>query len=136
MVRKIKMKEKLNKIAEQYKKEYNLDTTIDIVLSGENCYFRKETNYIFFAISYIKKIYKEPCYVKRVRYKALKSHLIFALLHEIYHAIDYKNNSKQYMTESAEMNWGLYREDYEYHISRPFEERADEFARKELVKWI
>jgi len=130
------MKEKLNKITGQYKSEYNLDTRIDIIQEGLNCYFNRKGNYIFFAIDFIKNGYTNNNLTKRSGYKDFENNLVFALLHEIHHAIDYKNNSQKFDDEFAHVNIGLYRDDKEYHHSCPFEIRADEFARKELVKWI
>ena len=130
------MKEKLNKIAEQYKSEYSLDTSIDIVKEGVDTYFRRQRNCIFFAINYVKKVYKEKDLRERSGYRNFKNNLIFGLLHEIYHAIDYKNNPDICDKEFEKVNIGLYLEGGEYHHLQPFEKRADDFARKELVKWI
>jgi hypothetical protein len=130
------MESQLNKIAKYYKKEYNLNTNIDIVKIGCNTYFNYISNYIYFAIDYIKKDFAVNKPEKRSGYKNLKYNLFFVLLHEIYHAIDYKNNRNRWKREIKNIDTMLYFSDLIYHNSHPFEQRADEFARKELKKWI
>ncbi|GAF84945.1 unnamed protein product, partial [marine sediment metagenome] len=60
---------------------------------------------------------------------------IFAILHEIKHAIDWKYNKKRAYKEINETNYLLYKMNGDYAISTPFEKRANNFAKKEIRKW-
>ena len=60
---------------------------------------------------------------------------IAVLLHEIGHIIDKQQNEYRLKKEFSEMIYFLYTSDRGYHHNRPFEIRADGFARRELSKW-
>lgn len=126
--------EKLNNIAEHYKKQYQLDTRFDILQEGFNCYFNRKGNYIYIALEQIDR--QIESLKKRITYTDIQELYIFALLHEIYHAIDYKIDPIKFDKEVSEINIGMYETDSKYHCSLPFEKKADEFARGELLNWI
>jgi hypothetical protein len=113
----------LENIAEEYKKKYSLNTFIDISSSGEYCYYNCLNNYIVLSLSYVL-----------LRRGGDLTDYIFALLHEIKHAIDYTYNTQEFINETKGVNWVEYNINLEYHDKQPFEIRANEFAKKELER--
>ena len=57
------------------------------------------------------------------------------ILHELKHVIDWEYLHNQVIQEHLDTNWKKYNDDIEYHDSRPFEQRAEEFAFAEFNKW-
>ena len=136
MKTKDKIREKLYEIAKHYKRKYGLSTFIDVVNYGDGTYFNYKTNSIFLSFECIQTLIDEFNLNKRTHTKNLEKNLIFALLHELKHAIDFRNDSKGYINENASINRGLYKTDQDYRDNLPLEIRADNFAREEIKKWI
>jgi len=126
----------LNKIAEYYKKEYNLDTFIDICCQGLATYYKAKQDYIYFSLEFVKHLYDSGDLKQRANIKNLEQGYIFTILHELKHAIDYKNKPDRYELELKNVDTLQYYSDRQYHHSQPAEIRADEFARQELEKWL
>ena len=126
----------LEKIAEHYKKEYYLNTFIDICNEGLNTYYKTKADYIYLSLEYIRFLYDTDDLFKRANIKNLKEAYIFGILHELKHAIDYKNNTDRAEQELKNLDLSLYNSDRQYHHKQPAEIRADEFARQELGKWL
>ena len=124
---------KLQKIFNYYAKKYKLKTDIDIDIDGQACYYKGDNDYIFLGCEKIKRLLPEA--KKRCGKNNLKTFTIFALLHEIKHAIDYTYNQELMKSECKSLNHGKYFDDREYHHKQKYEIRADNFARKELTKW-
>lgn len=62
--------------------------------------------------------------------------IIGVLLHEICHIIDRYYDYKTFKSEHDAVDYYLYSCNREYHNTRPFEVRADNFAKQELKKWV
>lgn len=131
---KIISEKKLENIFNHYKKQYNLNTELDILREGLNCYYSIGTNYIFFGVDYVVKAKKDL--EKRSKRKDEIDNILFALLHEIKHSIEYNTDREKFEKEFSIVNIGLYNSNDIYHHSRPFEKRADNFARRELKRWL
>lgn len=127
---KIISEKKLNRIFNHYKKQYNLNTELDILQEGLTCKYHTGTDYIFFGIAYI--IFSKEGLQKRSKKKSDYNNILFSLLHEIRHAID--KDILEYEFKSIDLL--EYQNNNEYHHSRPFEIRADNFARQELKRWV
>jgi len=127
----------LEKIAEYYNEKYNLNTFIDICHKGISTYYSIKGNYIYFSQEYVKNLYNRQDFKKRIiNLKEINQAYIFCILHEIYHAIDYKFNSNRYKQDLKNLNLLEYNTNRIYHNSLNFEIKADKFANKELKKWI
>jgi len=115
----------LEKIADKYKKEYHLSTRIDISKLGNYCYYNCKGDYIALALRYVQ-----------FRIGDNLRDYIFALLHELKHAIDYTKSKESFEEEARWIDWAKYQESLEYHNSVPFEKRANDFAEKEVNLWL
>ena len=125
---------KLEKIFRHYKKRHKLKTTIDIDSQGQACNYNQAGDYIFIGGQYIKRLLPEA--KVRSGQKSLQIFYIFSLLHEIKHAIDNKYHRKILEAENQHLNKGKYLDSRKYHNQQPFEIRADNFAKKELGRWL
>lgn len=124
------MLDKLREIFNCYKEVYNLKTVL--YFKEENqCYFETESNYICYDVDFLKN----NNIVGFNNTQPIKERLIFALLHEIKHAIDWKYNRELCKKAQKEMDWTLYFWNENYHSNLLIEKRANEFAQKELKKW-
>lgn len=124
------MPNRLQSIFDCYKKEYKFKTTLFLERSCI-CIFNYRKNYIIYDIKWIKDktiIGYAP--------KSIKEKIIFCLLHEIKHAIDWKYNTKLMERELLEMDNYSYQRNSNYSFNLPFEKRAHKFAKKEIKKWI
>ena len=99
-----KHKIKLKEVLEYYKKEYDFYARLVVRHRGKQCYQRGKV--IFISLEVIEN---DAILLNWDKEKVM----IFILLHEIKHAIDYTHNRKQ-------LN----------------EKRAYDFAKKEINKWI
>lgn len=128
-----KTEEQLYNIVDYYKGKYSIEFAF-FLETGEDCCYNFSFNYISFSISEVIESESETM----ERAKSLKNEviIIFPLLHELYHAIDYHKNKKRFLEEFHKMDKIEYRLNKKYHNSVGFEARADEFARKELLRWI
>jgi len=140
----------LNNIFEEYKKKYNLDNTILIIQNRNSKYhfitgFYKYSacNMIKLNLVQIKELKTNIDILKRLNKKLIsfKELVLFALLHEIKHNIDYNNNPKLYkeliniekIYFETNPNNKVYFENYK---NCPLEYKADKFAVKEMQKHI
>lgn len=126
----------LQNIFEYYKKEYKLNTRLDIVEVVHNCYYNTRSDYILLGIEFIKKHTNNQYLLNKFNISNTRELAIVCLLHEIKHSIDYNYNEEQFKEELLNINIGLYKSDLQYHDKQPFEKRADKFAISELKKWI
>ena len=128
---------RLRKIFKYYKKKYKLKTKL-FFEDNEKCCFSLRQNCISYDLTYVIEKAKNNHIVKQLikQYKRKELTPIFALLHEMGHAIDWEYNNEQYKKEEGRMDYFLYKFNYRYAISQPFEKRANKFAKKELKKWI
>jgi len=122
------MKEKtLQKIFEYYKKKYKLDTRIKFDIDGQHWVY----NYIIDFIYLGYKALGRGTLYKRLGIQGKKYLYTLALLHEIKHAID-----KDILTnELKSCDWTQYHTKSDYHDTRAWEIRADNFAKTEYKKW-
>lgn len=130
-----KQVKKLNEVFDCYQREYNLTTRADITWDGLYCQYNEKTDWLGIGIDFLIWNYldsPDDDLIKRVGSKDEDAVLLFALLHEICHAIE----RDKIKLELQEVNVGLYLDSREYHHSICFEKRADEFARRELKRWI
>ena len=127
-------KKELYNIFKHYKKTFKLKLDIDIYNDYGTCNYNPKTKYIEFSIDKVLSIKTDI--QKRSKTILEKQLIIFSLLHELRHAIDCQLYEKRQNKELANLNLGLYNSDRKYHHSRPFEIRADKFARQEIKKWI
>ena len=118
---------KLQKIFNHYKKKYKLDTRLEVEPKGLLCNYRPDIDYIYIGYEAIGK----GTLSKRLNVKSKKYLYILALLHEIKHAID-KNIL---IDELKSFDLAQYHESGQYHDTRTWEVRADNFAKKEFKKW-
>jgi len=126
------MLKELEKIFKYYRKKYKLKTELIFEEDSEQCGIYPEENYIVYDLNYVANDLDNSLIHQFDEYKKL----IYCLLHEIGHAIDWKynkNNMKKEMNEKIDV---LYFFDVNYALSMPFEKRANNFAKKELKKWI
>jgi hypothetical protein len=129
-----KFKEILERIFNYYKKEYNLNTVLVIEPYLNDCFHRSFSNMIVLGLLYVKDENIKFSCPKFLKYSVQKR-IILCLLHEIKHVIDWKNNKEQFIKEKEETDFSAYGTDINYHNSRPFEQRAEEFAFAEVNKW-
>ena len=121
---------KLEKIFEHYKKKYRLNTRIEFDIDGQLCNYRADIDFIYYGYKALEK----STLSKRVNIKGIKYLYILALLHEIKHAIDKKEGILQNELKSFDVV--QYWEKSDYHDTRAWELRADNFARQEFEKWV
>ena len=124
----------LNTLVKKIKEKYKIDTSIDIMSEGTECFFDRDKNHIECSLSMIKEGKTESQYRCEYEKVNLKDFYKFVLLHELYHAIDYKYNKRKFNKELTKMNTALYFTDGIYHDNQPFEKRADAFANRELKR--
>lgn len=117
-----KLRTKLKEVLKYYKKEYNFYSRLVVRNKGKQCY--KCGKVIFISMQVVKD------HAKKMNWKEEKI-VIFILLHEIKHAIDYKYNRKQFIADKS-----YSRRNKMPHNERPQEKRANDFAKKEINKWI
>ena len=125
------MLNKLREIFNYYKKIYNLKTVLYLERNKE-CIFNTRLNHISYDINWLKD---------RIIWgfdntRPTEEKLIFSLLHEIGHAIDWEYNRELCKKEKDEINWALYSSNSNYQTGLSIEKRANKFAKKELIKWI
>lgn len=133
------LKNRLLNIAKYYQKLVGF--TINITERGCNCYYRLKDNYIEINLNfliYLMIASSEECQT-RFKYKNLEEFAILCLLHEIKHSIDGTINKKEFIEEyNFFKEWltdsNLYNK-YKYW-ELPCEKRADEFANREIKRWI
>lgn len=127
--------EELQDIASYYKEKFNvlLDTTIN---SYNDVSYNFKTKSVQFDIGYIAYGYITKDLQARAKAKTKRDLVIFALLHEIYHAIDWQKNYELTEKEFESADKVKYYNNRDYHHSMPWEIRADDFAREEMIKWI
>lgn len=126
-----------------YRKKYLLDINFEINDKRE-CYFRWSHGLgglkISFDGEYISSSWNNPerrkRLIKRSGSMTLGEVSLWALLHEIGHAVDCKENFSRYLRENEIAKHRVYRHSLDYHDSLPFEKRADKFARQELNFWL
>jgi len=126
-----------------YRKRYNLNIDFELNDTGQ-CYFYWNLFYggekIVFDNNYVLNVWKNPkrkqSLMKRSGRKKIGEIALWALLHEIGHAIDCQEDWSRYIREANIRDIKLYKSDVEYHDSLPFEKRADKFARTELSFWL
>lgn len=112
----------LKEILEYYKKEYDFYARLVVRMKGKKCYFCGTV--IFISMEVVDK--------DAIKMNWDKERLIkFILLHEIQHAIDYKYNRKQLMEDER-----YSKKNKIPHNKRPHEIRANNFAWKEINKWV
>jgi len=118
----------IKRVFKHYKKAYNLTTKLRFRLKKEllGCVFKSNKNTIYFAFPPLSYYYTE---------KQKRQESLFAILHEIGHAIDYKYNKEQMEQERKNTNRFLYTTNSNYWRNLPFEKRANNFAEKEITKW-
>jgi len=120
----------LKRIFERYKNKYNLKTSL-LLEKKRRCSFHSKENYISYDMDWLKK--------RAIRgFERLESleKLIFCLLHEIKHSIDWKCNRRVMEKELEDRDIHLYQKDGNYTINLSFEQRANKFAKEELRDWI
>jgi len=133
MVTDIAIQTKLQKVFEHYKTKHSLDTTC-IFTDEEDCYFICDVfglNRIDYDINFLSRHWdvdtnSRKRLPKENRTKELM--FVFALLHEINHAIEY-NNGDSGFTEESDISECM------PHSHKPLEIRADYFATQELSQW-
>lgn len=123
------MKKLLKNIFYNYKNKYNLQTNLNLG-NCYGCYFNYLPNIISYDIEWTKQVcvrgYTEGYDTEKV--------LIFSLLHEIKHAIDYTVNPTNLLKEANSIDRNRYFLDYNYSANLPLEKRANEFAKQEIEK--
>ncbi len=117
---------KLYKIFNYYNKKYNLKTSLEVVNDFTVTAFHVSSikTYILISLEYIKN--HSTAYL-RFKTKNIKKLLLYALLHEIKHCIDYNNNSDKYLLE-------YHNQSHIDHDKRPLEILCDNFAINEYKK--
>lgn len=133
------LNKKLSKILiiifEIYKKKYKLNTHLKIMKKyNRGTGYLVENNTIYIDCKQNKSCYKSKQYKDRISYSNFASYLIFILLHEIKHAIDYKNNPHKFLNQHETDEINMLFLDVPYH-QLPLEKRADKFAKKEIKKY-
>lgn len=136
--------EDLEKVCEFYKKKFAVTFRYDIAKQGFYCRYDVKLDWIGIALDCILKKIEDDELASdllelgndlEIRGKGLvkskNQKILFSVLHEIGHAID----TDRINEEIKYLDKGLYHDDREYHHSRPFEKRADRFARQELKNW-
>lgn len=137
------MKNKLKQIFDYYKKKYKLKTKL-IFDEKEGCRFSFLSNTIHYdlyehSMLNASKLSEEviACLGNMKEFKVTKKQaLVWILLHEIRHAIDYTCFNKRWNREINNNNiYNIYSfYNINYHNNLPFEKRANKFASKELDK--
>jgi len=117
---------KLQKIFQYYKSKYRLNTRAEFDIDGDLCNY--SPYYDFIHLGY-KEVDKGTLSI-RMGIKDKKYLYILALLHEIKHAID-----KNILTDELK-SFDISNKKSEYHDTRIWEVRADNFAKKEFRKWL
>ena len=127
----LELNDKLQAIFNQYKRAYKLNTELD-VYEGRACQYRPALDIIEFCPDHVlgDDLYEDIIYRSGKNNDELL--LVFALLHELKHAIDWYTGILK--DEWSWVEHGLYNSDREYHHSCPFEKRADDWAKKELAR--
>ena len=118
------------KILKYYEKKYKIKINFEIVKGFcLSRYYPDIRNIGQGDILISKEHIKNLDFKNRFAYKNLKEKLIFTLLHEICHAIQYQSQGDLFI-DTYNIQSRL------EHSSRNYEEKADIFARQELKKWI
>lgn len=137
------MIKKLKTIFNYYKKKYKLNTTLTFSEIG-GCSFNTNFNNIHYNL-YFHSILNATKLTEKIiiclsgsnEFKTTKKGaLIWELLHEIKHAMDYTYCNKKWDKEINKINFEIYYCNANYHNKLPFEKRANKFAKQELKKWI
>jgi len=119
----------LYKIAYYYKNKYHLKTKIDIVKDYTVTNYKPSIDSICISREYIHQRRKEKAFIGRIKTKDINILLVFSLLHELKHAIDF--------TKNYDYNIQLFHNSLDLcHSKRPQEIEADNFARQELKTWL
>ena len=119
----------LYKVAYYYKNKYKLKTKIDILNDYTVTAYKPYIDSICLSKEYIKQRLKDKAFYARVKTKDIKKACLWALLHELRHAIDFYKGKDSFI-DKVVSEQGL------EHNSRSQELEADKFARQELKKWL
>lgn len=128
----------LHNIGIYYKNKYHLEVTICIYNNYiTECFFDEGKKYIEFNLKDIEKLTIRgtlDC-LSRCGRTDKDRVAIFALLHEIKHAIDFQYDRERITEIKSKINFQMYHTNAKYHHSIPYEKDADDFANKELPRW-
>ena len=121
---------KLKKIIKYYEKKYKIKIGFEIV--NDFClsqYYPDIRNIGQGDILISKEHIKNIDFKNRIKTKKLQDKIIFTLLHEIGHCLQYKEYGVDFI-DTYNIQSRL------EHNIRGYEIQADRFARQELKKWI
>lgn len=119
----------LYSICKHYTKKHHLSLTVDIVKDyAFSCFRINKMGHVFIIISQ-EQVKNHSSIKTRIKHKpSTKNLLLFALIHEIRHAIRQTTEPEYIKDYQASLNLD--------HDKRPAEMEADNFANDEIKKWI
>jgi hypothetical protein len=130
-----KLRITLNNISQFYINKYKLKTRFSFCSQKLGTGYDILNDTVWLNYEENRFHYKLQTCQDRFKYKNFKEFIIFVLLHEIKHVLDYKKNPEQFLRTCNNQTTSLMFLDIPYH-QLPLEKRADSFAKKEIKKYV